>query len=153
MERIGNDIRLALRRFGRAEGVEELVRAWPAAVGEEIARNAWPARVSRDGTLLVATSSSAWAFELTHLEEQVRGRLRAALGKSAPKRLRFAPGRLPEAPAPSAREAEATPARPGPQEREAAAKIASAISDEELRELAARAAAASLASGRSGRSL
>ena len=30
-----------------------------------IAANAWPARIARDGTLHVATSSSAWAFELT----------------------------------------------------------------------------------------
>ena len=64
IERIGNEVERELGRFGPAAGMAELLRAWPDAVGEEIARNAWPARIARDGTLHVATSSSAWAFEL-----------------------------------------------------------------------------------------
>jgi hypothetical protein len=153
MERIGDEVRLVLRRFGRAEGVEELVRAWPPAVGEAIARNAWPARISRDGTLHVATSSAAWAFELTHLEESVRQRLRGVLGGSAPKRLRFAPGNLPERGPEAGADVQAHRFEPAETDLAEASEIASAISDEGLREVVAQAAAASLARGRSGRSL
>ena len=63
-ERIGDEVQRELSRFGPAEGMTEIVRAWPSVMGEQIARNAWPARISRDGKLHVATSSSAWAFEL-----------------------------------------------------------------------------------------
>jgi hypothetical protein len=153
VERIGDDVRLVLRRFGSTGEMDELVRAWPAAVGDSIAQNAWPARLARDGTLHVATTSSAWAFELTQLEPSVRGHLREALGKSAPKRLRFSPGRVPErGPEPSAASPK-PPLEPDAEEVEAAARIAAKISDDELRELVARAAAASLASARSGRPL
>ena len=71
-----------LARFGPAEGMTEIVRAWPGAVGDQIARNAWPARLARDGTLHVATSSSAWAFELAQLEPKLLERLREALGET-----------------------------------------------------------------------
>jgi len=79
-ERIGDDVQRELKRFGPLGAMAEIVKAWPAAVGASIARNAWPARVSRDGTLHVATSSSAWAFELGLLEADIRKRLGAALG-------------------------------------------------------------------------
>ena len=72
IKRIGADVKRELGRFGAAGGMADLVTAWPAAVGEQIARNAWPARIARDGTLHVATSSSAWAFELAHLESALR---------------------------------------------------------------------------------
>jgi hypothetical protein len=145
MERIGDDVRRELGRYGPAAGMAEIVKAWPAAVGEAVARNAWPARFARDGTLHVATSSSAWSFELSHLERDIVGRLRQELGETAPERLRFAPGRLPE----PANDGETTsPARavePSQEQRLQAAELASPIDDEELRDLVARAAAASLA--------
>ena len=40
----------------------ELVEAWPAAVGEAIARNAWPARIAKDGTVHVNTAESFFAL-------------------------------------------------------------------------------------------
>ena len=52
----------------------ETVAAWPSAVGEEIARNAWPARFARDGTLIVNTRDSVWAFEF---DATCSGNLRA----------------------------------------------------------------------------
>ncbi len=70
-DRIGADVQRELARFGPAEGMSEIVRAWPGAVGDQIARNAWPARLARDRTLHVATSSSAWAFELAQLEPKL----------------------------------------------------------------------------------
>lgn len=143
-ERIGVEVRRELSRFGPAEGMTEIVRAWPTTVGDQIARNAWPARLSRDGTLHVATSSSTWAFELAQLEETLRERLREALGERSPAALRFAPGKLPER---SSEENERRPRRgreATPEERELAAAMAAGIEDENLRKIVAKAALASL---------
>jgi hypothetical protein len=149
-EPIGDEVRRELGRFGPAGGMAEIVEAWPSAVGDSIARNAWPARVSRDGTLHVATSSSAWAFELGLLEADIRGRLRKTLGPDAPPRLRFAPGRLPEPSAESARNPRPEPAEPSSEDRSEAARLAASIEDENLRKIVAKAAASSLAAA-SGR--
>jgi predicted nucleic acid-binding Zn ribbon protein len=144
-ERIGDDVQRELGRFGPAEGMSEIVRAWTAAVGDQIARNAWPARLARDRTLHVATSSSAWAFELAQLEPKLLERLGAALGEHAPVGLRFAPGKLPER---SSEEIESRPRRgreATAEERELAAALAAEIEDENLRKIVAKAALASLA--------
>jgi hypothetical protein len=146
-ERIGDDVRRELARFGPAEGMTDIVRAWPAAMGEQIARNAWPARLSRDGKLHVATSSSAWAFELAQLEPRLLERLSEVLGEKTPAGLRFAPGKLPE---PAVPEGSAAPGRapiPGAEELELATAMAAGIEDESLRKIVAKAAAASLARG------
>ncbi|HVM16109.1 MAG TPA: DUF721 domain-containing protein [Gaiellaceae bacterium] len=145
MERIGDDVSRELRRFGPAAGIADVVAAWPAAVGEAIARNAWPARLARDGTLHVATSSSAWAFELAQLAPELLGRLREAVGDAAPAALRFAPGSLPDRAPAASEQAPRQAVEPGPEDRELAAALAAGIEDEALRDLVARAAAASLA--------
>jgi hypothetical protein len=150
MERIGSDVRRELGRFGPAAGISEVVEAWPGAVGDPIARNAWPARIGRDGTLYVSTASAAWAFELAHLEGELLARLRRAVGEAAPARLRFALGRLPEA-SPDTEPVEQNRPEPSPADLEAAARLTSAIEDEELRATVARAAAQSLARAASGR--
>jgi hypothetical protein len=144
-EPIGKDVQRELKRFGPAGAIGEIVKAWPGAVGEAIARNAWPARVARDGTLHVATSSSAWAFELGLLEAELRGRLAAALEADAPSQLRFAPGRLPE-PTPETPQRRFEPAlKPPPELQEEGERLAEAIEDENLRKVVAKAAAQSLA--------
>jgi len=143
-DRIGDDVQRELARFGPAEGMSEIVRAWSGAVGDQIARNAWPARLARDRTLHVATSSSAWAFELAQLEPKLLEPLREALGETAPAALRFAPGKLPER---SSEEVESRPRRgrePTDEERELAAALAAGIEDENLRKIVAKAALASL---------
>lgn len=147
-ERIGDDVRSELARFGPAEGMTEIVRAWPDAIGDQIARNAWPARLARDGTLHVATASSTWAFELAQLEPKLLERLRDALGEAAPARLRFAPGKLPEPSADDLSAARTPPPEPTGEERELAAALASGIEDESLRKIVAKAALASLAKAR-----
>lgn len=144
-EAIGGTVRRELGRFGPADGMAEIVAAWPAVVGEEVVRNAWPARMARDRTLHVHTSSSAWAFELGHLAAQILARLQDALGGKAPAALRFAVGNLPEPSLADAERAGPEAPRPGPQERAAAAELTASLTDPELRELLARAAAASLA--------
>jgi Dna[CI] antecedent, DciA len=153
MDRLGDDAQSLLAAAGvpRAGRLAEIVRAWPLAVGEAISRNAWPQRLARDDTLHVATSSSAWAFELAQLAADVLDRLRAAMPDSAPAALRFAPGRVP-----AAGRADESPGRvdaepPTRDDRGRGAAIAAGIDDPELRGLVARAAAASLARARSDR--
>ena len=143
---VGESVLEELGRFGPQGGLGEVVSAWPDAVGPAIAEQAWPARIARDGTLTVAASSSVWAFELTQLEETIRGRLATALGDAAPPRLRFVPGRLPErgAEAPAGASA-APPPAVGEAHRRRAEELVRGIDDHELRALVARAAAASLA--------
>jgi hypothetical protein len=136
---IGADVQRELRRFGPNAEISAAVAAWPAAVGESIARNAWPARFQRDGTLIVHVSDAVWGFELTHQAEEIGSRLP---GKPA---LKFVPGPLPEA------SVEATDAAVDPlpeatlEEERTAAEWTARIEDDELRETVAKAARASLA--------
>jgi hypothetical protein len=148
LEPLAESLRSELSRFGPQAAIGELAKAWPEAVGEQIARNAWPARIARDGTLHVHTSSSTWAFELGQLVSGIRERL----GRLAPARIRFAPGPLPEPETPACDVS--VSARPDPSSEDVvtARELAAEISDEKLRKLVARAAAASLAKARSGRS-
>lgn len=144
-QQIAGQVRRELARFGAADGMADIVGAWPELVGEEVARNAWPARIARDGTLHVHTSSSAWAFELGQLGPTILERLRETLPKTAPPALRFAVGNLPEPELTTAERAGPEAPRPGPKERAAAAELTASLTDPELRDLVARAAAASLA--------
>ena len=152
-QRIGDELGAELSRFGPAAGIGAIVAAWPAAVGDGVARNAWPERVGRDGTLFVATSGAAWAFELTQLAPEILAKLRAALGDDCPPLLRFAPGKLP------AQGPEAAPPAPPPllqatpEEVATAGAWTDAIEAPELREAVARAARASLARARGNRPL
>jgi len=142
---IGESVLGEVARLGPAGAIGDVVAAWPDAVGEAIAREAWPARIARDGTLHVATSSSVWAYELTQLGDTVLERLRESLGDRAPTRLRFAAGRVPSPGAEASEDApHELPPPPSREAREVAEQVASAIEDEELRALVARAAARSL---------
>jgi Dna[CI] antecedent DciA-like protein len=136
MDRIGEQIRAELSRVGADSGAGDAVTAWPAAVGDEIARNAWPARTQPDGTLVVHVRDAIWGFELTQRAAEISGRLPGR------PRLRFTPGPLPEttAESPPPRSAEASPE----QAREAAA-ITAEIADPDLRESVAKAIKAALA--------
>jgi hypothetical protein len=131
----------------------ELLDRWPAAVGAAIARNAWPARIARDGTLHVNASSSAWAFELGQLEGEILPRLQKALGASAPKRLRFAPGPLPELSPEAAESAPEPLPEPTLEHAREAHSWAAAIDSEELRKTVEKAARASLARASADRSI
>jgi hypothetical protein len=144
-ERIGGEVVRELARFGPVAGMTEIVRAWPAAMGEQIARNAWPARLARDGKLHVATSSSAWAFELAQLEPKLLERLAEHLRDDVPAGLRFAPGKLPEPATTGDEDASRRGRKPTAEERGRAAELTREIEDESLRKIVAKAAAASLA--------
>lgn len=149
MEKLDGEIRRELGRFGPIEGdTAAIVRAWPRAVGETVARKAWPARIARDGTLHVHAVSATWAFELGRLAETILAQLRPELGDATPRALKFVPGPVPEPRADAAEQRAAATLADAAEHRTEAAEIAAGIEDDELRRLVARAAAASLASGR-----
>jgi predicted nucleic acid-binding Zn ribbon protein len=155
MDRIGREVERSLARSGSRDAIPlaSITAVWPDAVGETVARKAWPLRLSRDGTLHVATASSTWAHELALLQDQIRAALSARLGDAAPDGLRFAAGPIPE---PGAREATPAAVVTEPPEVPAeimqdAARAAREIDDPDLRELVSRAARASLLRARSGR--
>ena len=152
MERLTGQFRAELARFGPETAVARVVDVWPSAVGPAVARNAWPARVGRDGTLHVTTSSAAWASELGLLAPQIEARLAHSLGSEAPRKLRFAPGRVPEATAAEpVAERDRQVTKPSAVQRAEASVLVAEIENDALREILARAAAASLSRGRSGR--
>jgi predicted nucleic acid-binding Zn ribbon protein len=148
MDRVGDAVGRELRRFGPAAGMAPFVEAWPAAVGDVIARNAWPARLARDGTLHVHTRDSIWAFELKSRAEEIRGRL----GEQAPRRLAFAPGPIPEPLETPSEGARTSVPRPGPEHLAKAESLVRVIRDEDLRKVVAKAAALSLAKADNDRS-
>jgi len=137
VEPVGDQIRAELSRVGADSGAAgDAVTAWPAAVGEEIARNAWPARRQPDGTLIVHVRDAIWGFELTQRAPEISARLPGG------PRLRFTPGPLPETtpepPAPSLVEA-------SPEQVREADELAAGIADTNLRESVAKAIKAALA--------
>ncbi|MDQ4081420.1 MAG: DUF721 domain-containing protein, partial [Actinomycetota bacterium] len=96
----------------------------------------------------VTVSSSVWAFELTQGEEAIRARLAERLGAEAPRRLRFAVGRLPETAGEGVtRRRQRVPVVTGT-DLVRGAELAASIENESLRTVAARALAAGLARGR-----
>ena len=148
MNRIGDEIRGELGRFGPQGAMADVLATWPDAVGESVARNAWPARIARDGTLHVHTQDSIWAFELTSRAEEIRARL----GEHAPRRVAFAPGPLPEAVEEPGESRAGNISKPTPEHLAQADSLARGIRDEDLRKVVAKAAALSLSRAASDRS-
>lgn len=66
-------------------------QAWPAAVGERIAREARPVR-ERDGTLTVSCHAATWAQELDLLQGELLTALNRALAPQRLRDLRFVVG-------------------------------------------------------------
>ena len=153
MERLEGSLRGVLHGAGvpDAGALADVTREWPDIVGDAIARAAWPKRITRDGTLLVAASSSTWAFELGLLGEEILGKLAAAVGRGAPTAIRFSPGPVPAPPAPASGAVSPVPPEIDDETRLLAEQLTAGMADEELRATIARAAAASLARAASSR--
>jgi predicted nucleic acid-binding Zn ribbon protein len=73
----------ALERAEPATLLAAVQRAWPAAVGEAIAREATPV-AERSGVVTVACSSSAWAQELDLLSSQILVKLQPEVPSESP---------------------------------------------------------------------
>jgi len=142
-----DEVRQQLECLGgpKNAGLGSVVECWPQAVGPSIAANAWPARIARDGTLIVHTSSSVWAQELTQLEDELCQRL-AIAGQV---RMRFIVGQVPEPAPPDVTRVEKISHMPTVDDYAKAREIAGSITDPELRAVIARAAMHSLSAGRS----
>ena len=144
MEPVGDQIRAELSRVGADSGAGDAVTAWPAAVGEEIARHAWPARTQPDGTLVVHVRDAIWGFELTQRATEISARLPGR------PRLRFTPGPLPET-TPEA--APVSPPEASPEQAREAAELTAGIVDPNLRESVAKVIKAALARASHDRSV
>ena len=106
----------------------------------------WPRGETRSSPLSSpATSSSAWAFELSQLAPQLLGRLQEALGGVAPEAIRFAPGKLPDEPSAAVEGREKSVVEPSKEDVERAFELAARIEDESLREVVAKTVARGLA--------
>jgi hypothetical protein len=144
MEPLGDQIRAELQRVGADGGPGDAVEAWPAAVGEEIARHAWPARTQPDGTLVVHVRDAIWGFELTQRAAEISDRLPGR------PRLRFVPGPLPE----TAHEPSPPPKRAAsPEQVREAAELTAGIEDQNLRESVAKVIKAALVRASDDRSV
>ena len=146
MDRLEGSLRGVLKGAGvpDAGALADVVRLWPDVVGDAISRAAWPQRIGRDGALLVAASSSTWAFELGLLSEEILAKLAAVVGEGAPTAIKFSPGPVPSPAAPLRSEPAPAPPPIDAATRLLADELTRAMTDEELRETIARAAAASL---------
>ncbi len=80
------------RSLAPATLLAEVQRAWPAAVGEAIAREAEPVG-ERGGTVTVVCTAAVWANELTLMGPMVVEQLNAAIGRDAVRSLRCVTGR------------------------------------------------------------
>jgi hypothetical protein len=146
LDPLGDEVRRELGRFGPQGAIGETVAAWPDAVGDAIARAAWPARFQRDGTLVVHTRDSIWAFELTQRAGEIAKRLE---GVSA---IKFVPGPLPEVSAEEGPTAAPPTAVASPDHRRRASEIASEIADEGLRKIVTKTIETALANTPNDRS-
>jgi hypothetical protein len=82
------------------EPIVLLEAGWEEIVGPEVARNSHPTGIT-DGTLTIATRSSAWSHQLSFLAEHVLRAVAARIPDAGVERLRFRVGKLAERCGPS----------------------------------------------------
>ena len=83
---------------GASAPVRRIADAWPAAVGDALARASQPARLTRDGVLVVHAADASWVHAITLEQRTILRRLGEHLGDQAPAALRVevGPVRVPE---------------------------------------------------------
>ena len=127
-----------------ARGMGRYVRAWNEAVGPQVASHSVPTSIS-DGVLRVRCDSAVWTSELVHLQGEILPRLSGILKSDAPQSIKPYTGRIR---VPAARQAPPTP-EPlpplSPAHIEALHRIASSISNDDLRARTIRAMVATQA--------
>ena len=132
--RIGDILAPALDQLAGSEQARAY-GAWTRAAGAPVAGGARPRNFSR-GTLTVECTSSVWANELTYLSADILRKMDSLAPGHPVKKLRF----MVATPAPPAQESgapaskrERSPARPAPEDFDAARVEAAAVRDERLR--------------------
>ena len=97
---IGDILQQTLRRFGLERRLREqfAIAAWSEAVGPTVAAHSW-AETVRDGVLLVATDTAAWAQELSlRWKERALERITVGVGPGIIRDIHFrSAGRRPAA--------------------------------------------------------
>ena len=147
-EGLATSLESELNRLGGEGAALEATRVWEVTVGPDVARNAWPARVKRDGTLVVHTRTSVWAFELTQMAEDIRVRL-----DPQPPAIRFVVGRVPEPAGRPPEEVSTAVLHPDSEGLEMARALAADVASPEVREALQRAASLGLSRRSSDRPL
>ena len=94
VERLDAILRTSLRK-SRARDLAGAALPWKEVVGETVAAHSKP-RSLRRGVLLVATTSPAWAQQLSFLREDIKSRVNEYLGENAVREVRMEGGRLPQ---------------------------------------------------------
>jgi predicted nucleic acid-binding Zn ribbon protein len=94
-QQIGGPIHELLARLdGKGRfAIVRLIRVWPEAVGEAIARRTEVSGL-KFHTAVVRVSGAMWIQELNLMKPQILSRLRDALGDDTIRELRFVQGRL-----------------------------------------------------------
>lgn len=72
--------------LGESQGLGRLYAQWDEIVGSPMAAHVRPVRIE-DGVLSVVVDHPAWATQVSHLSEQVLGRVERIAGISRPCRL------------------------------------------------------------------
>ena len=92
--RLGEALAGYLKTAGLADrlGQADVVNAWPALVGERIARAATPESVTSDGTMFVRVASSAWRQELSLMTPEVLALINTGRAAGRIKRIRWLVG-------------------------------------------------------------
>ncbi|HMI82254.1 MAG TPA: DUF721 domain-containing protein [Solirubrobacterales bacterium] len=84
----GDAFKAALQKAAPKTPLAAVQAAWPTAVGEQLAAVATPVS-ERDGVLTIECREAVWVQELDLMQETLLERLRDAVGKQAPRKLRF----------------------------------------------------------------
>jgi hypothetical protein len=86
--RISASLDAVTRNLGGAGGpaLVDLLRRWPAVVGEQLASHCWPVSL-RGGTLTIAADEPAWGAQLGWLEADLKRRLDDVLGAGVVSRI------------------------------------------------------------------
>lgn len=128
----------AIASYGVPEEVQlmNLTAWWTKNVPVRIAKNARPVRMAKGGTLLINTTTSTWAAELTFEADRWLTKLSAAFPKLNIRALRIQTGPLPDVPLPRPIDADdPIPAlKPLESVPEALARDLTRLRDDDLRE-------------------
>jgi predicted nucleic acid-binding Zn ribbon protein len=90
---IGDILFAALKKRGMAVPLADhaILKLWPKAVGDQIAKQTRPDRLHA-GTLFVRTTSSIWVQQLHFMKEDIRHKLNQMAGKTVVRDIHFTIG-------------------------------------------------------------
>jgi len=140
-----NTIELLSRRFDAlSRGLGRYIRRWEEIVGPAIAAHTMPTSL-REDALRVRCESAIWTSELMHLQHDIVARLQSVIGEGAPRKIIPYTGRIPARNAGDLPVEHAPLPDVSPVHIAAIHRLASTISDDDVRARMIRAMIASTA--------